>query len=218
MHNLLNQLSDMNEKDPKVFWKTLDKVKNLDVKENNPINMKNWQEYFKSLLNSDDRKNDMTVNQNSEFTPNTHNDCGLNKPCSCKEIKIALKSLKNSKAEGIDLIRNEFLKYGSDIVVLPLVKLFNKVLYSGKFPTVWNISLISVIHKSGSAYDCENYRGISVCSCLGKLFTKLIQMRISNFLSENEILEDNQAGFRANYRTTDQIYIVKTLLNKYLHK
>ena len=129
-----------------------------------------------------------------------------------------MKSLKNSKAAGIDLIRNEFLKYGADILLLPLVKLFNRILQSGKFPTIWNISYISVIHKSGSVYDCENYRGISVCSCLGKLFTKLIQMRISNFLSDSEILEDNQAGFRANYRTTDQIFIVKTLLNKYFHK
>lgn len=139
-------------------------------------------------------------------------------PFSCREVRSALKALKNSKAAGIDLIKNEFLKYGADVMLLPLVKLFNKILQVQKFPTVWNISFISVIHKSGSTYDCENYRGISVCSCLGKLFTKLIQIRISNFLSDNDILEDNQAGFRANYRTTDQIFIVKTLLNKYLHK
>ena len=37
-------------------------------------------------------------------------------------------------------------------------------------------------------------------------------------MSDNEILEDNQAGFRANYSSSDQIVIVKTLLNKYLHK
>ena len=43
-------------------------------------------------------------------------------------------------------------------------------------------------------------------------------MRISKFLTNNEILEDNQTGFRANYRTTDQIIIAKTLLNKYLHQ
>ena len=32
------------------------------------------------------------------------------------------------------------------------------------------------------------------------------------------MISDNQAGFRKGYRTTDQIYILKTLLNKYLHK
>ena len=117
MHTLLTQLSDMNEKDPKAFWKTLDKVKNLDVKENNPINLHAWQEYFKSLLNSEEGITDMTVNQNldRDITPDTYNDQDLNKGFSCKELKLALTSLKNSKAAGIDLIRNEFLKYGADI-------------------------------------------------------------------------------------------------------
>ena len=71
----------------------------------------------------------MTVNQNSvrDITPDTYNDQDLNKPFSCKELKLALKSLKNSKAAGIDLIRNEFLKYGADILLLPLVKLFNRI-------------------------------------------------------------------------------------------
>ena len=86
-----------------------------------------------------------------------------------------------------------------------------------KLPTVWNISYISVIGKSESIYDCENYRGISVCSCLGELFTKLIQIRISNVLSNNDLLEDNQASelIIGQWR---KIFIVKMLLNKYLHK
>jgi hypothetical protein len=101
---------------------------------------------------------------------------------------------------------------------LPLVKLFNNILESGIFPDIWNISTISTLHKSGSLYDCNNYHGISIGSCLGKLFTKILQYRISSYLEENNLIEDNQAGFRQDYRTTDQIFILKTRLNKYLHK
>ena len=89
---------------------------------------------------------------------------------------------------------------------------------SGRFPTDWNVSLLSMIHKNGNKNECNNYRGISIGSCLGKVFTKILQSRISNYLEDNELLSDNQAGFRKNYRTTDQIYILKTILNKYLHK
>ena len=72
-HSFLTHLSDMNEKDPKAFWKTLDKVENSDVKENNPINLHAWQEYFKSLLNSDEEITDMTVNQTrTETLPLIH--------------------------------------------------------------------------------------------------------------------------------------------------
>jgi hypothetical protein len=55
-----------------------------------------------------------------------------------------------------------------------------------------NISTISSLH-------------ISIGSCLGKLFTKILQYRISSYLEENNLIEDNQAGFRQDYRTTDQI-------------
>jgi hypothetical protein len=47
--------------------------------------------------------------------------------------------------------------------------------------------------------------------------TKILQYRISSYLEENNLIEDNQAGFRQDYRTTDEIFILKTLLNKCLH-
>jgi hypothetical protein len=86
-------------------------------------------------------------------------------------VRKALKSLKNTKSGGLDLILNEFLKYGAHSLILPLVKLFNNILESGIFPDIWNISTIATIHKSGSLYDCNNYRGISIGSCLGELFS-----------------------------------------------
>jgi hypothetical protein len=57
-----------------------------------------------------------------------------------------------------------------------------------------------------------------IISILGKLFTKILQYRISSYIEENNLIEDNQAGFRQDYRTTDEIFILKTLLNKFLHR
>jgi hypothetical protein len=61
----------------------------------------------------------------------------------CSEIKKGIHKLKNGKKEGPDLILNEFIKTGSQTMTLTLVKLFNKILQCGKFPSVWNHSLIS---------------------------------------------------------------------------
>jgi hypothetical protein len=72
--------------------------------------------------------------------------------------------------------------------------------------------------KSGNPNDCNNYRGICVSSCLGKLFTSLLQNRLTNFLEKQNLLSVNQGGFREGYRTSDHIYILKTLINKYLNK
>ena len=65
----------------------------------------------------------------------------------CKEVRKGLSKLKINKAEGVDSISNEMLKYGSSVITLPLVKLFNYILNSTDYPETWNISLISTIYK-----------------------------------------------------------------------
>ena len=77
--------------------------------------------------------------------------CPLDFPFTCFEIKKGIRKLKNGEKEGPDLILNEFIKTGSQTMTLTLVKLFNKILQCGKFPSVWNHSLISSIYKSGGS-------------------------------------------------------------------
>ncbi len=45
----------------------------------------------------------------------------------------------------------------------------------------------------------------------------LLKERLYSYLNENNLLNKWQAGFRPEYRTSDQTYILKTLINKYLH-
>ena len=134
------------------------------------------------------------------------------------EVLDRIKALKNNKQAGLDMIPNEFIKFSNPVVLDLLVGFFNKILSSGSFPDEWNISLISTIHKSGDVNDCNNYRGISICSCICKLFTSLLQKRLQTFLDDNNILNDFQAGFRPDYRTTDHLFTLKTLINKYVYK
>ena len=145
-------------------------------------------------------------------------------PFTCNEIKQRLNRLKKGKYADPDLILNEFIKCSAIIefikcsassMILTLVKLFNKVLLSRKFPDCWNHSLLASVYKSGDPTDCNNYRGIS---CLGKLFTSLLERRLNNYLETNDILSIKQGGFRKNYRTTDHVFILKTLINKYIQK
>ena len=131
---------------------------------------------------------------------------------------MGISKLKNGKSSGSDLILNEFIKASKNIFLKTLVKLFNKIISIGSIPEEWNNTLISTIHKSGNPNDCNNYRGISVTSCLGKLFNSLLTSRLNNYLESNNLLSPFQAGFRKNHRTTDNIFVLKTLINKYIHK
>ena len=67
-------------------------------------------------------------------------------------------------------------------------------------------------HKNkGDASDPENYRPITLLSCLGKLFTALLSDRLNFYVEENVILKENQAGFRKDYSTIDHIFVLHAL-------
>ena len=72
--------------------------------------------------------------------------------------------------------------------------------------------MIKPIYKNkGDTLNPENYRPITLLSCLGKLFTAVLNERLNVFLADNNILLENQAGFRKHYSTTDHIFVLQSL-------
>jgi len=103
---------------------------------------------------------------------------------------------------------NEYLKYCYNEEFLEVVcQLFNVILESGLFPEVWSKGTVLPIYKNkGDVKDPDNYRGFTILSCLGKLFTSVINKRQNLYLDSNNILCEEHAGFRKGYRTIDHIY------------
>ena len=87
---------------------------------------------------------------------------------TCKEVREGIKRLKKNKQPGIDLIHNEFIIVGKEILLLPIVNLFNRVLSTGIFPDTWNLSCISFLHTNGDICNCDNYICLSLTNCIGK--------------------------------------------------
>ena len=94
------------------------------------------------------------------------------------------------------------------------VDLFNRILYEGHIPKSWIMGMIVPIHKNkGDKGDFNNYRGITLLSCLGKLFTSVINNRLNKFAEETKLINENQTGFRKNYSTLDHIFLLKNLID-----
>ena len=92
--------------------------------------------------------------------------------------------------------------------------LFNNVLKSGEVPQEWTTGLIIPIYKNkGDTTDASNYRGITLLSCMGKLFTTILNNRLTIFVENNEILNEYQTGFRRNYCTIDHCYVLKCIID-----
>lgn len=180
--------------------------------ESSKISEEDWITHFKSLLYT---KN---PNQCNQSIPDNNNDNLNTFTLDCeiteKEIQNHISKLKSHKAPGIDGIVNEMIKVGRFYLVPIFKKVFNDILNSGHFPSIWNIGLIKPIYKKGDHSSPGNYRGITLTSCLGKLFTSILQTRLTNFLEENHLLNSEQFGFRPNLRTTDNLFILNQLIQK----
>ena len=99
--------------------------------------------------------------------------------------------------------------------MLPVyVKLFNLVFDTGLIPESWLVGNILPIYKhKGNIQSPENYRPITLLSCLGKLFTAIINKRLNDFSNDKHVILDCQAGFRKGYSTSDNIFIINSLID-----
>jgi hypothetical protein len=93
--------------------------------------------------------------------------------------------------------------------------LFNKVLRTGSYPREWNLGYVSTIFKAGKRDNPDNYRCITIISCLGKLFGTVLNNRLQIFLEKYEIIKDVQIGFKKKSRTVDHMFVLKAILDKY---
>ena len=83
--------------------------------------------------------------------------------------------------------------------------LFNYSISDGYFPSSLKVARIRPLHKGGDSKLKNHYRPISILSFISKVFEKLMYIRISCFLTDNDILCSHQFGFRSGLSTSDAI-------------
>ena len=213
--NVHNELRSLKKSQPQAYWNIINSANGM--KDNNvPIDIETLQEHFRNLSQTTN-DNAETSNPDYASTP-TSNEC-LNREISIEEVLKQINRLKNGKAHGEDLILNEFLKYSTNSLMNTIVKLFNIVLENGIVPTEWTVGLIRPLYKKkGNPTDPNNYRGITLLSCFGKLFTAVLNERLTSYFEENHLIGEEQAGFRHGHSTLDHIFVLHSLIDLYLSK
>ena len=141
----------------------------------------------------------------------------LNLPISLEEIKKGVRQLRNGASAGPDLFLNEFLKNGTNGLITYLHNLFNKIFEIGYFPERWAEGHIIPIFKKGDKNEASNYRGITLLSTIGKLFTRILNNRLNDWSEEYNIYVEAQAGFRKGMGTSDNIFVLNNLITHCLN-
>ena len=137
----------------------------------------------------------------------------MNQDITVDALSQGIKRLKRGKSPGIDGFRADIIKDGGDLVQQCLLWLFNCMLVS-HFPERLSVGLITVAYESGDKTDMSDYRGITSGSVIIKLFAMRLEQRTPSWGEEHAVKATGQAGFRKDFRTTDDIFILRSLIDK----
>ena len=205
-----------------------------DLKNSNNVSPKKWWKIAKSFLKSPKKSSYPPLyHDNSDITDNkdkakkfndfflSHSDINVqniklpeqNLPdgpmnlihITDKDVQDQLKCIDPGKASGPDGIGSKMLKIAGDSIVPSLTRLFNLSLTLQQFPTSWKKANVTPIFKKEDPSDVNNYRPISLLSCLSKLFEKIVFKYIFNFLRDNNKISLKQSGFMPGDSTVYQL-------------
>jgi hypothetical protein len=129
------------------------------------------------------------------------------------ETEKRINSLKCKNSYGYDEISSRILKISTPYVLSPLTYIFNKILLTGTFRDRLNFSEVKPLYQKGDKTEVSNYRPISFLTSFSKITEKIIYKRLYCHLHNNNILVNEQFGFREKLSTKTATF---TLLNNVL--
>ena len=185
------------------------------------ISLSEFHNYFSKLQNeladtTDDETETFCADNDFDLTDTIFDE--LDQPISILEVKSAIHSLKRNKAYAGDQLINEYFIETCDILSSHLVDVFNSILDAGYFPDSWSEGFIVPILKKNDPKNVNNYRGITLVSTFSKIFTSILNKRLSNWAESNNVLSDAQFGFRKGRSTVDAIFVLNGIVQKFLNE
>ena len=215
------------KKNPKAFWKYFN---NLGVRAKSKLPdsvidssgkkvkqpedvVECWGEYFKTLFLEEPSAAGQSPSQSDILL--THQNpvdaSELNVDISYEEVKAAVLSAENNKAAGADSLKPAFLK--QDDCIQFLHQLFQFCFKHSITPTPWSKGIIQPIPKgSNGSQNPQDYRGICLQSVVLKAYSKILNQRLNCWLEDNNLLADEQNGFRKSRCTQDHLFALASVV------
>ena len=94
---------------------------------------------------------------------------------------------------------------------------FNAIYNAAIYPDEWAKGLIVPIYKNGDTHLPGNYRPITLTDSMSKIFCGVLYRRLVAWTNKHGSILEGQAGFRKDYSTIDNIFVLDTIINKTLH-
>jgi hypothetical protein len=210
----------MASKNPTEYWKLVEELRNLDNDDkSNPVSVptERLRSHYNNLLHRPDVSHPdirETIGRLKAEPFFTNTDFLITE----KEVTDSICKLKAGKAPGLDQVDGTLLKASIPIMTPVYTRLFNTIYNKGIYPKSWNMGYIVNIHKGGLSDDPNNYRGITVNSSMAKVFCSILNTRLDQYILDHNLVSPQQIGFKKLARTSDHMFVIRTLLDKYVQQ
>lgn len=119
------------------------------------------------------------------------------------DIIVKGNSLKGNLSGALHTIPSVIWKQYLSVFAAPLSFIFNLSVTTGRFPLDLKLATVLPLYKGrGNKDDLSNYRPITLCSFLSKIFEKCVASQTLAYLRQIDYFDRSQYGFRAG-RSTD---------------
>ena len=117
----------------------------------------------------------------------------------------------NDSAPGEDMVTYSMIKNMHPTCLNELLCTINMFWSEGTFPDEWKRATVLSFAKPGKDPTvCSNYRPIALTSSVCKLVEKIVNVRLTRTLENNEVISDKQFGFRKHRSTVDALIRLQT--------
>ena len=123
--------------------------------------------------------------------------------------------MKSGKAAGADGIPPELEKWRPSVAQKNSTNFLSVVGSRANYQETFAMqSLLLYTRTKGETSDCFNYRGITLLSIAEKIFARVLLNRLVPIIAEDH-LPETQCGFRANRGTTEMVFVLRQLQEKF---
>ncbi|KAL4148248.1 hypothetical protein QTP88_002529 [Uroleucon formosanum] len=135
------------------------------------------------------------------------------------DVKYAILKYSLNKSPGYDRITAEVARSLPTRAIVHITHIFNASLRLSYFPLLWKFSTIILFPKPNKPPDIpSSHRPISLLPFFAKILERLILKRIIPIITQKNILQNTQFGFRASHSTTHQVHRVVDAISYSLEK
>ncbi|KAG6449101.1 hypothetical protein O3G_MSEX005876 [Manduca sexta] len=127
-------------------------------------------------------------------------------PSTPYDIFKIIMTLKNTNSVGYDGISTKILKATANEICGHISHIINLSICAGIYPDALKTSIIKPLFKKENRELLEYYRPISLIPVISKIFEKYIYKELYKYIEHNNILCDEQKGFRQHRTINMAIY------------